>query len=270
MFRRSVVGPPIGAFKSRLNAESQEMKATDFFVPEAGAISLFLDVDGTLLDLAPTPDSVAVPRSLVDELGHAAQRLEGALALVSGRPIEQLDLLFSPLRLPASGVHGAEIRYSPREPTQSLIEDRLPATAWTEFQQLLDAFPGSLTENKGASFAAHYNLAGPVEGQLFLALQRFREKFPQLDLELASGRKVFELKLRGFDKGAAIRQFMQRAPFAGRRPVFIADDKIDRPGFETVLALGGAAFSVGVEMPGLSGSFARPAAVRQWLARVVA
>ena len=246
------------------------MKATDFFVPEAGAISLFLDVDGTLLDLAPTPDSVAVSKALVDELAHAEQRLEGALALVSGRPIEQLDVLFAPLRLPASGVHGAEIRYSAHEPTRPLIPDRLPAGAWVEFQQLLDRFPGSLAENKGVSFAAHYYLAGPVEDELYSALQRFREKFPLLDLELASGRKVFELKLRGFDKGAAIRQFMRRAPFAGRRPVFIADDKIDRPGFETVLALGGAAFSVGVEMPGLSGSFARPAAVREWLARVVA
>src|SRR5579862_8426170 len=127
------------------------MKATDFFVPEAGAISLFLDVDGTLLDLAPTPDSVAVPTSLIDELDHAERRLEGALALVSGRPIEQLDFLFSPLRLPASGVHGAEIRYAPYEPTQLLIEDCLPANAWADFQRLLDAFPGSLAENKGVS-----------------------------------------------------------------------------------------------------------------------
>jgi trehalose 6-phosphate phosphatase len=246
------------------------MKATDFFVPEAGAISLFLDVDGTLLELAPTPDSVAVPAALIDELAIAERRLEGALALVSGRPIDQLDLLFAPLRLPASGVHGAEIRYSAREPTQLLTADRLPAEAWAEFERLLEAFPGSIAENKGVSFAAHYNLAGPVEEELLLVLQGFRDDFPQLDLELTAGRMVFEVKLRGFDKGGAIRRFMRRAPFAGRRPVFIADDKIDRPGFETVLALGGAAFSVGVEMPGLSGSFAKPAAVREWLARVVA
>lgn len=246
------------------------MKAADQFVPTATAISLFLDVDGTLVDLAPTPDAVAVPPSLVDDLAMAERRLDGALALVSGRPIEQLDRLFAPLRLRASGIHGAEIRYLPHEPTQSLTSDRLPAVAWVDFQRRLGAFPGVLAENKGVSFAAHYNLAGPVGSELFLALERFVEQFARLDLELTAGHLVFEVKLPGFDKGTAIRQFMGQAPFAGRRPVFIADDKMDRPGFEAALALGGAAFSVGVEMPGLSGSFAQPAAVREWLAKVAA
>ncbi len=246
------------------------MKAVDLFTPKANAISLFLDVDGTLLDLAPTPDAVAVSPLLVDELALAEQRLNGALALVSGRPIEQLDRLFAPLRLRASGIHGAEIRYLPGESTLSLTNDRLPATAWVDFQRLLDDFPGAFAENKGVSFAAHYNQARSVEAELFLALGRFVERFAQLELELAAGHFIFEVKLSGFDKGGAIRRFMARAPFAGRRPVFIADDKMDRPGFETALALGGAAFSVGVEMPGLSGSFARPAAVREWLAKVAA
>lgn len=246
------------------------MDAADLFIPNANAISLFLDVDGTLLDLAPTPDAVAVPASLVEDLAFAERRLDGALALVSGRPIEQLDRLFAPLRLRASGIHGAEIRYAPREPTRPLTRDRLPAEAWADFQRLLDEFPGAFAENKRVAFAAHYNQARPVEAELFLALRRFVERFSQLQLELAAGHFVFEVKLPGFDKGAAIRRFMGRAPFAGRPPVFIADDKMDRPGFETALALGGAAFSVGVEMPGLSGSFARPAAVREWLGKVAA
>jgi trehalose 6-phosphate phosphatase len=246
------------------------MNAVDPFSPKANAISLFLDVDGTLLDLAPTPDAVAVSSSLLDELASVEQRLDGALALVSGRPIEQLDRLFAPLRLRASGIHGAEMRYLPGDPTQSLTSDRLPARAWVDFQRLLGDFPGAFGENKGVSFAAHYNQARPVEAELFLALGRFVERFSQLRLELAAGHFVFEVKLPGFDKGAAIRRFMARAPFAGRRPVFIADDKMDGPGFETALALGGAAFSVGVEMPGLSGSFARPAAVREWLGKVAA
>jgi trehalose 6-phosphate phosphatase len=95
-------------------------------------------------------------------------------------------------------------------------------------------------------------------------------RFAQFELELVPGNLVFELKLPGFDKGSAIRRFMARAPFAGRRPVFIADDHMDRPGFETVLALGGIAFSVGFEMAGLSGSFSRPAGVRAWLGKVTA
>jgi len=246
------------------------MKAAHPFAPEANAICLFLDVDGTLLDLAPTPEAVAVSPSLIDELALAEQRLDGALALVSGRPIEQLDRLFAPLRLRASGIHGAEIRYLPGEATISLTSDRLPAAAWVDFRRLLDGFPGALAENKGVSFAAHYNQARSIEAELFLALGRFVERFSLLQLELAAGHFVFEVKLPGFDKGAAIRRFMARAPFAGRRPVFIADDKMDRPGFETALALGGAAFSVGVEMPGLSGWFARPAAVREWLGKVAA
>jgi trehalose 6-phosphate phosphatase len=246
------------------------MAARDIFVPKAESISLFLDVDGTLIDLAPTPDAVVVSKALIEELSTAASRLDGALALVSGRPIDELDRLFSPLRLRASGIHGAEIRYSPHEPKRILTNDRLPDVAWDALQQLLESFPGAFAENKAVSFAVHYNLAGPIEGELFLRLRRFVERFAQLELELVAGHLVFEIKLPGFDKGSAIRRFMARAPFAGRRPVFIADDKMDRPGFETVLALGGIAFSVGSEMAGLSGSFAQPAGVRAWLGKVMA
>ena len=246
------------------------MAAPDLFVPKAESISLFLDVDGTLIDLAPTPDAVIVSSALLDELSLAESRLDGALALVSGRPIDELDRLFAPVRLRASGIHGAEIRYSPSEPTRSLTNDRLSESAWIDLQHLLDGFPGVFAENKGVSFAVHYNLAGPIERELFAALKRFVKRFAQFELELVPGNLVFELKLPGFDKGSAIRRFMARAPFAGRRPVFIADDKMDRPGFETVLALGGIAFSVGFEMAGLSGSFSRPAGVRAWLGKVTA
>jgi trehalose 6-phosphate phosphatase len=246
------------------------MAASDLFVPKAESISLFLDVDGTLIDLAPTPDAVVVSSALLEELALAERRLDGALALVSGRPIDELDRLFAPLRLRASGIHGAEIRYSPFETTRLLTQHRLSESAWDDLQTVLEIFPGAFAENKGVSFAVHYNLAGPIEGELFLALQRFVRRFAQFELELVAGHLVFELKLPGFDKGAAIRRFMARSPFAGRRPVFIADDKMDRPGFETVLALGGIAFSVGSEMAGLSGSFSQPAGVRAWLGKVMA
>jgi trehalose 6-phosphate phosphatase len=246
------------------------MGAADLFVPKAETISLFLDVDGTLLDLAPTPDSVVVSEALIDELRSVEARLDGALALVSGRPIAELDRLFAPLRLRASGVHGAEIRYAPLEPTRSLTYERLPEEAWIQLQALLENFPGAFAENKGVTFAVHYNLAGPVEAELFLALKRYAHPFVALGVDVFRGRMVFEVRLPGFDKGSAIRRFMAHAPFAGRRPVFIADDKMDWPGFETVLELGGVGFSVGGEMAGLSGSFPRPAAVRAWLGKVAA
>ena len=246
------------------------MKAAELFVPKAETISLFLDVDGTLLDLAPTPDAVVVSSALLDELTLAERRLDGALALVSGRPIEELDRLFAPLRLRASGVHGAEIRYAPLEPVRSLTSERMPERAWPQLQRLLEGFPGVFAENKGVSYAVHYKLAPTVEAELFLALKRYAADFVASGLDVVRGLMVFELKLPGFDKGAAIRRFMARAPFAGRRPVFIADDKMDWPGFETVLALGGVGFSVGHEMAGLTGSFSRPAAVRAWLGKVAA
>jgi trehalose 6-phosphate phosphatase len=244
--------------------------AVDLFLPKAETICLFLDVDGTLLDLAPTPDAVVVSDALIDELASAERRLDGALALVSGRPVVELDRLFKPLRLRASGVHGGEIRYSPHEPIKSLLNQKLPEAAWADLQRVLEEFPGTFAENKGVSFAVHYNLAGPVEEELFAALKRYGSRLAAFGPEVLRGRLVFEIKLPGFDKGAAIKRFMAHSPFAGRRPVFIADDKLDRPGFDAVQALGGVAFSVGSEISGLSGTFSHPAAVRAWLGKVTA
>lgn len=231
-------------------------------------IALFLDVDGTLLDLAPRPDAVEVPLSLVEALAMAERRLGGAIALVSGRPIGELDRLFAPLRLRAGGVHGAEIRDSPDGPVRLLTQRRLPERAWSELVRLLDAFPGTLAENKGVSFAVHYRGAGPVAAELASSLCRFMERFAEVGLELVAGLDVFEVRLGGFDKGRAIGSFMARRPFTGRYPVFIADDEMDRAGFEAAIALGGLAFSVGTVLPGLSGCFAQPAAVRAWLGRL--
>jgi len=232
------------------------------------AVGLFLDVDGTILELAPTPDAVEVPLALLDELSSLERRLGGALALVSGRPIEELDKLFTPLRLRASGVHGGEIRCSPEERSRSLATKRLPEEAWTRLTRLTKQFPGTLVENKGISFAVHYNLAGPIADELCEALRLLARQFTELPLELIAGRKVFEMKLAGFDKGMALEIFMARAPFAGRQPIFIADDRVDRPGFDKAIALGGLALSVGAELPGVSGWFSSPTDLRGWLARL--
>src|SRR5207248_762065 len=123
-------------------------------------------------------------------------------------------------------------------------------------------------ENKVISFAVHYRNSPAVKEELVAALQHLIEGFAELELELLAGDRVFEIRLPGFDKGKAIVRFMAGEPFAGRRPVFVADDGMDRAGFDAALALGGLAFSVGAHLPGLSGWFARPEAVRAWVGRL--
>lgn len=231
-------------------------------------IGLFLDVDGTLLDLAPHPDAVEVPPTLVDAVAAAERRLDGALALVSGRPIAELDRLLAPLRLRASGIHGAEMRNSPEGAKKLLTTERLPEAVWSELNRLLGGFPGTWAENKQVSFAVHHQGADIAPAELAASLDLFRQRFNELALELKAGRDVFEIAFPGFNKGSAIRSFMAAKPFDGRRPVFIADDEMDRPGFDAATALGGLTFSIGKVLPGLSGCFSEPAAVRAWLDRL--
>lgn len=232
-----------------------------------GTIGLFLDVDGTLLDIAPRPEAVEVTEQLLRDLAAAETALDGALALVSGRPIAELDRLFAPLRLAASGVHGAELRRRPDGPITLLADGRLGDGAWNALSELLLDFPGSWAENKGVSFAVHYPYPGTNSHRVKRALLSLMASVakPGERLKLIAGHAVFEMQLHGFDKGRAIRRFVKEAPFSGRRPVFIGDDKIDQAGFETAVKLGGVAYSVGIDMPGVSGKFANPAAVRAWL-----
>lgn len=233
----------------------------------AGQIGLFLDVDGTLLDLAPRPEAVVVKPQLLADLQAAERAVGGALALVSGRSIETLDQLFAPLRLCAAGIHGAEIRRRPDGGVIKLADGRLSDQAWSELDRLLRGFPGSYAENKVVSFAVHYPEPSTDVPRLKRALRCLMDRIaaPSQALQLIAGRAVFEVQLQGFDKGRAIRRFMKTRPFLGRKPVFIGDDEIDRAGFDAALARGGFAFSVGTEFPGLSGVFAGPDLVRSWL-----
>lgn len=234
---------------------------------DPACFALFLDVDGTLLDIAPHPDAVIVEPGLLDELASVERALNGAVALLSGRPIADLDKLFAPLRLAAGGVHGAELRRRPGALVTSRVPQPLGEGIWDALQRLLREFPGTYAENKRVSFAVHYPDPGTDIPHLRQALLRLIECHspPDRRLRLAAGQAVFEVQLPGFDKGQAIEWFAAEPPFRGRLPVFIGDDEIDRPGFDKALALGGLAFSVGAEFPGLSGSFASPAAVRAWL-----
>ncbi|MGI4764083.1 MAG: trehalose-phosphatase [Janthinobacterium lividum] len=229
---------------------------------------LFLDVDGTLLDIAATPDAVRVPPGLMDALSRAERSLDGALALISGRSIAELDRIFAPLRLKSSGVHGAEFCFGPEASDRWIKAEPLSTQAWTDLLDLLRTFPTSLVENKGFSFAVHYRAAPETGPALRAALDRFLAERSGLGLSILTGHFVFELKRPGIDKGAAIADFMDRAPFRGRRPIFIGDDVTDEPGFRTVTRLGGSAYSVSQAFPGVLGTFADPAEVRHWLSDI--
>jgi trehalose 6-phosphate phosphatase len=226
--------------------------------------ALFLDVDGTLLDIADAPDLVHVDRALLDLLGSAQRAAAGALALVSGRSIAGLDGLFAPLVLPAAGLHGAERRDAAGRLYRRRRDPMLAGVAG-ELRAWCESHPGTLLEDKQGSIALHYRLAPAdaprVREAAVAALQRLGEGYVLLE-----GKSVVELRPSGTSKAHAIEAFMAEAPFAGRRPVFVGDDVTDEDGFRWVAQAGGIAVIVGGSSP-TSAEFrlGDVAAVRDWL-----
>ncbi|HEY1943912.1 MAG TPA: trehalose-phosphatase [Roseiarcus sp.] len=228
--------------------------------------ALFLDVDGTLLDIAERPGSVSIPAPLVSALARAEERLCGAVALVSGRTIDEIDRLFSPLRLRASGVHGAEMRLDPEEePRVAPTAHALPESLTDLVADSLRAFPGLLVEQKTYSLAVHYRGAPETGPQVRAILQRVLDSEPHGGIAIFDAHCAFELRLPGFDKGGAITTFLKNEPFVGRIPIFVGDDTTDEAGFAVVAARGGGAYAVGGWRPGANGVFEDPKAVRAWL-----
>ncbi|MEK9970079.1 MAG: trehalose-phosphatase [Ferrovibrio sp.] len=227
--------------------------------------ALFLDVDGTLVDIAQSPDDVRVSPALRADLEAVASRLDGALALISGRSIEALDRLFHPLRLPASGQHGSEWRPAARDAVLPMAATPLTENLNRIVTQIDRLHPGILIERKSHAVAVHYRHApelGPVIGSLL------GEAVANVEgLMLMPGKCVWEIKDATQSKGTAVARFLQQRTFLNRVPVFIGDDRTDEDGFQVVEQHGGQAFAVGalarkrLYQPG----FATPADVRQWL-----
>ena len=251
-----------GVSSSILTAPQADVRAASF---GHAPMSLFLDVDGTLLDLAERPGDVVTPAGLSETLAKTNRKLEGALALISGRPIEQLDRLFEPLRLRASGVHGAEMRFHPLASPVSAAK-ALPDSLWVALLQAVSGFPGVFAENKRFSFTVHYRLAADDEAPLREAVMRLVRAEPRIPLEVLNAHCAIEVKAPGPDKGRAIDAFLAAPPFLGRTPIFVGDDITDEAGFAVVSARGGFAYSVGRRRPGAIGAFADPEEVRDWLA----
>jgi len=228
--------------------------------------ALFLDVDGSLLDIAETPDAVRVPDALCDTLQSLHERLHGALALVSGRPIDDLDRLFAPLQLPAAGGHGAHWRLRAGEAVRRNSAP-LPPPVRRRLLALAGTHAGVLAEDKGTSVALHYRTAPAARPALARALQDLLAGPDGAELRLLPGKMVFEILTEGYDKATAVRCFLAEAPFAGRRPIFIGDDVTDEPALATMPALGGLAFSVGRLLPGAAAAFGTTQELRSALAR---
>ncbi len=227
--------------------------------------SLFLDIDGTLLDFAATPEQVWVDPRLVTCLLVLHQKLSGALAFVSGRTIEDIDRLFQPLRFAAAGVHGAEIRVAPDAQIRTAAMDLLPEILWVRLSHVISEFPGVFAENKAFAFAVHYRNVPECKTALTKAVETLAVEAKDPSLALLHGHCVLEFKRRAFEKGMAIDHLMLQPAFEGRAPIFIGDDATDLPGFAAVLRRGGRAYSVGRSMEGLTGAFETPQEVRDWL-----
>ncbi|KQW63967.1 trehalose-phosphatase [Variovorax sp. Root411] len=203
--------------------------------------ALFLDFDGTLVGLAPTPEAIEIPPALVPLLGDLRDLLGGALAVVSGRQIDSIDRFLAPLRLPAAGEHGVQRRNAEGH----MQEQRAPdlVSILDIANELARVHEGLLVERKHAAIALHYRLAPQLEAVCRDAMSRAIAHDPQL--ELMHGKFVFEVKPTGVHKGIAIEAFMAEAPFAGRMPVFLGDDTTDETGFAVVQPRGGIAVKVG-------------------------
>ncbi|HVW73507.1 MAG TPA: trehalose-phosphatase [Rhizomicrobium sp.] len=230
----------------------------------SGNTALFLDIDGTLLDLARTPDLVKVPRDLLRALERLSRELSGAFAFVSGRSLESIDKLFSPFRPAAIGAHGGEIRGVDGTVARS---QALPDSVREIFTGLAGNIPGLLLEDKKCALALHYRLAPEARSVLTSAMEKHAKLFETEKVHILHGKSVIEARPLGVDKGTAVVALARQKPFAGRAILFGGDDTTDLDVFRVLPSLGGHGFSVGRHFPGAEHVFESPRAVRQWLTR---
>jgi trehalose 6-phosphate phosphatase len=206
--------------------------------------ALFLDVDGTLLDIAPQPDGVTVTTDLLDILSGLSLYGNGAIALISGRPISELDTMFSPIRICIAGLHGLERRdYEGRIHSHQMPDGDFQVVK-RKLVEFAGQYPGILIEDKGPSIAVHYRLAPQHRQLLENVIRDCMDKITR-DFHLQSGKMVFEIKPKGKDKGTAIAEFIEEKPFLHRKPVFIGDDITDEDGFMVINQIGGYSIKVG-------------------------
>lgn len=237
---------------------------TEIFAAHAPAPNpdwaLFLDIDGTLLDIAPTPEEVHVPETLIHTLSQASAWLGGALAIVSGRPFAQIDKLFAPLRLPGGAGHGASIRKPGGKIESASAALAVPSEWRTLLHNAVKIWPGVVVEDKPHGVAVHYRAAPERKAEIAELVAGLTAR-DSASFEVMPARKAFEIRNRTLTKAVVVRSLMRHAPFKGRVPVFVGDDVTDQDGFRAAEEKGGIALDVGLAFDG------RPASVRAWLER---
>ncbi len=238
-------------------------------VPHLSESAILLDIDGTLLDLAPTPREVWVPPGLARTLNRLLARTDGALALVSGRSLNDIDLIFAPEQFPAVGGHGAEMRIAGDSEAVATHAPPMDKELKRRLAAIARLSPGILLEDKGYSLALHYRLAPHAEKAIYAAVSLIRADLPNAPIEVLPGKCVCEIKHSGFTKATGVRELMKHEPFKGRRPIFIGDDVTDETVFAIMPDLDGLAFSVGRRAKGVAGHFDAPSDVREFLAHLL-
>lgn len=218
--------------------------------------ALFLHLDGTLLDIAPTPERVTIPPGLLKDLETASARLGGAVAIVSGRILDEVDRLLSPLKLPGAGEHGAVVRMPSGQRDE--VDERIPHDWITALEAVAHGKRGVIIERKPHGLVAHFRQAPRHESLLKRACQALVAEQPDV-FEVIDGKMAVEIRPTRVNRGRAVRRLMETAPFKGRKPIFVGDDVMDADGFRAAEAYGGDAADVFLRFAG------RPSEVRHWL-----
>ena len=207
-------------------------------------LAIFTDFDGTLVEIAETPDAVEVPESLADQLQRAAQELDSAFAVLTGREIADIDRYLAPLHLPVAGAHGTQ-----RRRADGVVETVDPAAIIGAEEiahavsPLVMAHPGLLMETKEGAVAVHFRQAPELEAAVRIAMEEAVHSVT--DFTLVPGKLVLEARPRASSKGQALRAFMREEPFLGRTPIFIGDDTTDEDAFVAAQDLGGVGIKLG-------------------------
>lgn len=231
--------------------------------------ALFLDIDGTLLGVAPTPDAVKVPAGLIPALEAVVERMDGAVAVLTGRRVADADRLLAPLKLISSGVHGTELRSEPGGPVAELAP-RIPSSIIQAMNNISHLAAGILIEQKGSGVAVHYRKA-PLARKALQSEVAAIIAASSYHLALREGRKVLEAVPTGFTKGTALRWLIEQPPFKGRLPVMVGDDVGDECAFEEAERLGGLGLRVaGEHFARATADFSGVADVRVWLEALAA
>jgi trehalose 6-phosphate phosphatase len=248
------------------NEQKESVPVPAALVPHLSETAILLDIDGTLLDLAATPREVWVPPGLAETLNTLLERTSGALALVSGRSLNDIDLIFAPELYPVVGGHGAEMRLATAVEADAVQAPPMDKELKRRLAAIAKLSPGILLEDKGYSLALHYRLAPQAERAIYEAVSLIRAELPDAPIEVLPGKCVCEIKHAGFTKASGVRELMTHAPFKGRRPLFIGDDVTDETVFAIMPDYKGLSFSVGRRALDVDGHFDTPSDVREFLA----